>query len=418
MADNRTEVGIAYRDLPSPTFAGPLLFSGSTTDATHTITLTADGANRHYGLPAQGVVIDRGGLANPAIDVQDDFVTVEWMQIQNGAGVPQADGIAVNNIGTGGLSQVVLRNNLIHNMGGCGIGLWDPNGQVDVHNNIVYSSKCGVWIEPTILTAGSRLRVLNNTLYGNTNEGVGKATPGASTARGLLLRNNIAANNGLCEYDVLNSGCAPGNPLAAGEPLDLASSNNLSAPDATGATHSPAGGGVTSTVVNVRFVNAAGGDFHILAGSTAAHVGADLSGVFATDIDAGVRQVAWDIGADELTSTALFRSVGITATALASGAANALTISGSTATFGSGLPTNIGVGDVIQYDSDGNSSIDALAFIHGKNISDTVYTVKHCQRGALPRLAGGRYIRSMSTEPTPHWPTGKRRLKTQIFPNQ
>jgi hypothetical protein len=53
---------------------------------------------------------------------------------------------------------------------------------------------------------------------------------------------------------------------------------------------------------------------------------------------------AWDRGADELAATPLFRSVGITATALVSGAANALTIVGSTATFGA-LPNNIGVGD-------------------------------------------------------------------------
>jgi hypothetical protein len=53
-----------------------------------------------------------------------------------------------------------------------------------------------------------------------------------------------------------------------------------------------------------------------------------------------------------------------------------LTISGSTATFDSGLPNNIGVGDAIQYDSDNNGSIDALAIIHGRT-SSTVYTVKN-----------------------------------------
>ena len=86
-------------------------------------------------------------------------------------------------------------------------------------------------------------------------------------------------------------------------------------------------------------------------------------------------------------STPLFRSVGITATSLASGAANALTITGSTATFGSGLPPNIGVGDVIQYDSDGNASIDALAFIHGRTNSQT-YTVKN-KNGAAPTAVIG-----------------------------
>ena len=43
-----------------------------------------------------------------------------------------------------------------------------------------------------------------------------------------------------------------------------------------------------------------------------------------------------------------------------------MTISGSTATFESGLYDNIGVGDAIEYDSDGNDSIDAIVFIHGR----------------------------------------------------
>jgi hypothetical protein len=81
-------------------------------------------------------------------------------------------------------------------------------------------------------------------------------------------------------------------------------------------------------------------------------------------------------------SATLYRSVGPTVTALASGTSNGLTISGSTAIFDSGLANNIGVGDVIQYDSDDNGSIDALAFIHGRT-SSTVYTVKN-KAGAAP----------------------------------
>ena len=71
-----------------------------------------------------------------------------------------------------------------------------------------------------------------------------------------------------------------------------------------------------------------------------------------------------------------YRSVGNTSTALASGTSNALTISGSTATFASPLSENaIGVGDAIQYDSDDDGTIDAIAFIHGRT-SQSAYTVK------------------------------------------
>ena len=88
-------MGIAYNDAVGTDFAGGLVIDGSTTDATHTITLTADGANRHYGLPGQGVLINTGARGRrQSIDVQDDFVTVEWMEITE-AGAP-ADGIRTN----------------------------------------------------------------------------------------------------------------------------------------------------------------------------------------------------------------------------------------------------------------------------------------------------------------------------------
>lgn len=74
--------------------------------------------------------------------------------------------------------------------------------------------------------------------------------------------------------------------------------------------------------------------------------------------------------------TVIYRSIQINKTsALATGAGNNLTISGSTATFASALPDSIGVGDVIQYDADANGTVDNLAFIHGRT-SSTVYTVK------------------------------------------
>jgi hypothetical protein len=68
---------------------------------------------------------------------------------------------------------------------------------------------------------------------------------------------------------------------------------------------------------------------------------------------------------------------------------NELVISGSTATFGTGLADTIGVGDVIQYDSDDNGSIDALAFIHGRT-SSTEYTVKD-KNGSAPTAVTSDY---------------------------
>ncbi len=137
----------------------------------------------------------------------------------------------------------------------------------------------------------TRFRVLNNTFYGNTNEGPVK-NPGASAAATLLVRNNISVFNGSTDFN-----CDPADAL------DPASSHNLSE-DGTGGACSPAGFAVTEpTVPALLFVNAAGGDLHIGAGSTAANVGADLSNVFAFDIDGGARVLPWDIGADDQLAT-------------------------------------------------------------------------------------------------------------------
>jgi len=82
-------------------------------------------------------------------------------------------------------------------------------------------------------------------------------------------------------------------------------------------------------------------------------------------------------------ATAIYRSVAPSATsALDTGSAdsNTLSIAGSTATFSIAVPNNVGVGDAIQYDSDNNGSIDAVAFIHGRT-SSTVFTVKNAAGG-------------------------------------
>lgn len=85
--------------------------------------------------------------------------------------------------------------------------------------------------------------------------------------------------------------------------------------------------------------------------------------------------------------TPIYRSVqpGVT-TAIGTGPGT-LTISGSTATFSVSQPDSIGVGDAIQYDSDGNSSIDAIAFIHGRT-SSTVYTVASAAGGTPTAVTG------------------------------
>ena len=69
VADNRSEIGYAYKDsvLTFATSGTPaLLIDGSTTDATHSITLTAPNGNRHYGkertLGSNAATLDNGNV--------------------------------------------------------------------------------------------------------------------------------------------------------------------------------------------------------------------------------------------------------------------------------------------------------------------------------------------------------------------
>ncbi len=79
----------------------------------------------------------------------------------------------------------------------------------------------------------------------------------------------------------------------------------------------------------------------------------------------------------------IYRSVGPSNTSpLTQGSGNVLTITGATATFTSSLPARVGVGDVIQYDSTGDGTVDALAFVH-ERISSTEYLVAN-ETGGTP----------------------------------
>jgi hypothetical protein len=66
-----------------------------------------------------------------------------------------------------------------------------------------------------------------------------------------------------------------------------------------------------------------------------------------------------------------YRSVSPGSTAaIAEGSGNKMQIEGLTARFESFVPPHVGVGDAIQYDTDGDAIVDAVAFVHGR-VSNT-----------------------------------------------
>ena len=273
VADDRIEVGVAYNDAP---FTDPLVISGATTDASHPIMLTAAVRNRHRGVAGTGVVIDLSTGAQ-AIAIEDDFVTVEWLEV-TGDGGGSANGLDINNQNAS--NQIVVRNNIIHDGPRDGIELLDGNTKLDFYNNILYNlGRSGM----CFTSAAAEARIFNNTVYNCASIGVA----GSGTAL-TDLRNNIAHSNFPSDFAL--------------SPISGTSSNN-SAGDATGVAHSPLGGGMDNVpLANFLFISTTPGteDFHIIAGSTAEDAGTDLSSFFLIDIDGANRSSPWDIGADDI----------------------------------------------------------------------------------------------------------------------
>jgi hypothetical protein len=313
VADDRNEVGIVYND--GSAYAAGLVIDGSTTDATHTIALTVDPGHRHNGIgwsgsgiPA-GVAVDNNGNATPAIEVRDDYVTVEWLDVRGGFGA-SADLLYVGSL-TQDANSIVIRQNLLHNGSARGIQIADPDTVATVSNNIVANvAGHGIHLNPGgAWTSGSRLRFLNNTVVpsGGVGPQYGIYTTQASSFNVLLANNLVfgAFTQSFSFADGADSGTAPD--------VDPASRNNLSA-DGTAATHSPAGGSVNSAPL---FVNAGGGDYHLSGSSQGVDDGADLRSLMtAFDIDGEGRVSTWDIGADEYSgftavTLSVFRATGL-----------------------------------------------------------------------------------------------------------
>jgi hypothetical protein len=343
IVDDRREVGVVYDD--GTPYSEPLLVSGAITDATHDIVLTASPANRHYGIPGAGVVINASAGGN-SIEIWEGDVTIEWMEVENSS----ANAIYVN--GTGPSRLVVIRNNLVHDLSASGIRFWDSSVVAEVYNNIVFTMNRGIFFD----APPARADILNNTVHNCAVTGYAAAS-GPSTT--ITLRNNIAHSNAV-DFTF------PGS-------VNSASSHNLSG-DSSAETYSPAGGFLRDVLI-VGFVNAPAGDLHLDPGSVAVNVGETLA-AFNTDIDGGIRSSPWDMGADEAGSPTPFRiynrSIGINPGVLASAGTASVALGSTTVTFSTPLPANVGVGDQLTLDPGG---LNEVFFVSSRD-SDTQLTVE------------------------------------------
>ena len=269
-----------------PDFTDGVLIDGSTTDATHTITLTADGDNRHYGIPGAGVLVDRTTCldADDQIRVRNDNVTIEWLELSNHRGSGADAGVTVRTV-----ANVLLQYLLVHDNWN-GVRFSGTTGKsATVRNSIIYDN-IDIGIEGD--EVGDILIVENCTIFGNGAAGVdGQLSTATTTVRNTISMNNTGLD--FLDFGAMENSISEDAAASCGSCLANRDFTDLVAPGAP-----PQGNGW------VMFMNLTGGseDFHLrnnVVLNDAQDNAQDLSSSFTRDIDAGVRIVAWDVGADD-----------------------------------------------------------------------------------------------------------------------
>lgn len=266
------------------------------TDATRTITVTVDVADRHDGKWNTSKYRLVNGNYFAALQVKGiKYFTASWMQIEQNrtgsSGGTEGSGIDTRGQGLNG-GKWVFEGNIIRYTGdyvnvsatGFEDDVNDTNLVKVFRNNVILYFKRGGYFRTG--DDGSYY-LFNNTCYSNEATGdicIVIRDYGSGTIT-YVAKNNLA-NGTLQGYDISGNGV-------------YTHSNNLSED-----TSSPDN---TLDSKAVTFVNEGGGDFHLASADTAAKdAGADLSGVtngFTVDIDTQTRSGTWDVGADEYQST-------------------------------------------------------------------------------------------------------------------
>jgi len=349
---------------------------GWTTSDTNYIKIYTTQANRHDGV-WDDTKYRLYGTSGTIVNINESHTIFEGIQVhQNNAG-GDAAAIGIETVVTG----VLIDSCIIRGYGWSDYGTNDgiklgPNSDgssITIRNSIIYDQRDkginGGYSENTTLN------VYNCTIRGpNCDPRVAIGIKRVKSNQTLIVK-NCAVFNWDDDFADLADGA-----------VDYCASD-----DGDG-DHSVDWNNGATDWANV-FTDYANGDFHLnnFTGSgTIIDQGTDLSGEgFSDDIDGQTRDQngnGWDIGADEAAEK-IYRSVGPSASSALEmgtpggfGAINEMSISGTAATFDLALGNDVGVGDVIQYDSNNNGTIDSVCFIHGRTDS-THYTIKNSAGG-------------------------------------
>jgi hypothetical protein len=297
-----------------------------------------------------------------------NYIKIEGLQIKDNS--PNANNSTAIGSSPTGDSSVYISSNIVWgnatqpNSAYYGISLAQKTGNTSfVWNNIVYGFNYNNGGQGISLSGWNTPKqsayVYNNTVYGCY---YGIVTSDDSGS--IVAKNNISYNNSI--------------DFSANPYFSSSSTNNLSK-DASAPAYNTYYIGKTVTFADVSRY-----DYHLGIGDTAAQnfgtsLSSDTNFAFTTDIDGNTRNIdsrGWDIGADEA-ATPIYYSVGQDGTTDRKVTSTITINSSGLASFSAPQTGNIGVGDVIDYDSDNKK-----AYIVSKVDQSNWYV--QTKTGALP----------------------------------
>lgn len=289
-ASGTIEKGEIYND---SVFTAGVDLSGSTVDSSHYMWLVAEPRSRNYGIAGKGAVISIGAVASDVIISANQYTVIDGLEITNWGTNDNIDRYAIKLS-----SNSIAKNNIIHDPRQAislrAVGITNSVGAFSnnqIYNNQIYNF--------TNANSGYGIlyyrddKVYNNVIYyvtGNNNNNIPTRFNDGNAGSTVYFKNNIVAN---CPA----AGCIQSANGLPGEPNI---NYNISTDNTALGANSLAG----QALSNIKFVSIDPTlvDLHILPGSVARNIGADLSSVLKTDADDQSRPAGagtWDVGADE-----------------------------------------------------------------------------------------------------------------------
>ncbi|MGH9461100.1 MAG: LamG-like jellyroll fold domain-containing protein, partial [Vicinamibacteria bacterium] len=297
---------------------------GYLTDPGHRITLTAAAgpqvvsgvSQRHTGIAGTGARLRATGSDGPMLIVNDDYVTVEWLELDGNrdSSVDRRYGVRIE----GSVTGITVRNLIVHDLqsggGASGIALWQSD-KVRIYNNFIYDivSSSPVAAQDAangiVEETGSAtdIAIYNNTVFKVRHSQL----TSSANAYGIAVKDlsdRFIENNIVLDVQVAGGGNARAYCVFTGtfNGTELCHTNTPPPAAATlqynmSSDDTAVGPGSIINESSGELINTADGteDLHLVPGADASDVGTSLYGEFSNDIDGEPRFAPWDMGADE-----------------------------------------------------------------------------------------------------------------------